>query len=86
MKVIVPSPLYSYTDEKRRIDASGATLAELLSDMDARYPGIRFRIIDEQGNIRRHIKIFINRNQVRALDVKLYASDEIILVAALSGG
>jgi sulfur-carrier protein len=68
MKVIIPSPLHSYTDEKRSIEAAGATLAALLLDMDAQYPGMRFRIIDEQGNIRRHIKIFVNRNQVRSLN------------------
>lgn len=86
MKVIIPSPLHSYTGEKRSIEAAGATLAALLHDMDGQYPGIRFRIIDEQGNIRRHIKIFVNRQQVRSLDIALNANDEIVLVAALSGG
>jgi sulfur-carrier protein len=86
MKVFLPSPLYSYTNEKRSIDASGPTLADLLSDMDTQYPGIRFRVIDEQNNIRRHIKIFVNKHQVRKLDIKLNANDEIILIAALSGG
>jgi sulfur-carrier protein len=86
MKVLLPSPLYSYTNEKRSIDASGLTLADLLSDMDTQYPGIRFRVIDEQNNIRRHIKIFVNKHQVRKLDIKLNANDEIILIAALSGG
>jgi sulfur-carrier protein len=86
VKVLLPSPLHSYTNEKRSVEATGASLDALLRDMDAQYPGIRFRIIDEQGNIRRHIKIFVNRSQVRSLDVTLAADDEIILVAALSGG
>jgi sulfur-carrier protein len=86
MKVLLPSPLYSYTNEKRSIDASGATLAELLREMDAKFPGIRFRVIDEQDNIRQHIKIFVNKQQVRKLDVCLNAEDEIIFIAALSGG
>jgi sulfur-carrier protein len=86
MKVVIPSPLHSYTKEKRSIDANGATLDALLHDMDAQYPGIRFRIIDEQQNIRRHIKIFVNRQQVRRLDVRLSPEDDIILIAALSGG
>jgi sulfur-carrier protein len=86
MKVVIPSPLHSYTNEKRSIEATGATLDALLHDMDGQYPGIRFRVIDEQQNIRRHIKIFVNRHQVRRLDVTLSANDEIILVAALSGG
>jgi sulfur-carrier protein len=86
MKVLLPSPLYSYTNEKRSIDASGATLVELLHDMDAKYPGIRFRVVDEQNNIRQHIKIFVNKQQVRKLDVRLNAQDEIMFIAALSGG
>ncbi|MEY4730517.1 MAG: Sulfur carrier protein CysO [Pseudomonadota bacterium] len=86
MKVFLPSPLYSYTNEKRSIDASGTTLAELLHDMEAKYPGIRFRVIDEQGNIRQHIKIFVNKQLVRKLDVHLNVEDEIIFIAALSGG
>jgi molybdopterin converting factor small subunit len=86
MKVFLPSPLYSYTNEKRSIEASGATLMELLRDMDAQYPGIRFRVIDEQNNIRRHIKIFVNQQQMRKLDVHLNPEDEIIFIAALSGG
>jgi sulfur-carrier protein len=86
MKVIIPSPLHSYTGEKRSIEVAGATVAALLDDMDAQYPGMRFRVIDEQGNIRRHLKIFVNRQQIRSLDVALDMNDEIVLVAALSGG
>lgn len=86
MKVVIPSPLHSYTNENRFINATGATVAELLRDMDAQYPGIRFRMVDEQDNIRQHIKIFVNRQQVRRLDAALTPNDEIILVAALSGG
>ena len=54
--------------------------------MDAKFPGIRFRVIDEQNNIRQHIKIFVNKQQVRKLDVCLNVEDEIIFIAALSGG
>ena len=86
MKVIIPSPLRSYTDEKPAIDAHGNTLDALLRDMDTRYPGIRFRAIDEQDGVRPHIKIFVNRQQVRDLAFPLAENDEVILVAALSGG
>jgi molybdopterin converting factor small subunit len=61
-------------------------MAELLHDLDRRYPGIRFRVIDEQDAIRPHIKLFVNRTQVRGLDVALGAGDEVLVVAALSGG
>ena len=85
MKVIVPSALRSYT-ERGETEASGATLAAMLADLDHQYPGIRFRMIDEQDRIRRHIRIFINGEQVRDLAQPLNATDEVIIVQALSGG
>ena len=86
MKVLIPDPLRSYTDERRQVEADGKTLAEVLADLDRRYPGIRFRMIDEQDAIRRHVRIFINGGEVRALDVPLKDSDEVFIVQALSGG
>ena len=86
MKVLIPGPLRSYTGELNKVDATGATLAALLADLDRRYPGIRFRMIDEQDAIRRHVRIFVNGEQVRTLNVPLRASDEIIILQALSGG
>jgi molybdopterin converting factor small subunit len=86
MKVYVPSPLSSYTQEATTVEAAGSTLDELLDDLDRRYPGIRFRIISEQDQIRRHIKIFVNREAVRSLATPLATSDEIMIVGALSGG
>ena len=82
----MPSPLADYTAHRREVEAQGATLADLLADLDRRYPGIRFRIIDEQDAIRPHIKIFVNREQARALDSRLAPGDEVLVVAALSGG
>lgn len=86
MKVCLPTPLASYTANRREVDAEGATLADLLADLDRRYPGIRFRMIDEQDAIRPHIKIFVNRVQAPALGLTLTPADEVLVVAALSGG
>ncbi len=86
MKVLLPSPLASYTANRREVEAEGATLAELLADLDRRYPGIRFRVIDEQDAIRPHIKIFVNREQAPTLAAALRPADEVLVVAALSGG
>ena len=86
MKVLIPSPLRSYTGEQSKVEAAGGTLAALLADLDQRYPGIRFRMIDEQDAIRRHLRVFVNGEQVRALDMPLRASDEVIILQALSGG
>ena len=86
MKVYVPSALRSYTGLKDEIDADGATLEEMLRGLDQRFPGIRFRIIDEQDSIRPHIKIFINHEQARELSAGLRTEDEVSILLALSGG
>ena len=85
MNVLIPSALLSYT-ERNRLQASGSTLGELLADLDRRYPGIRFRMVDEQDRIRRHIRIFINADQVLDLARPLAAGDDVVIVQALSGG
>ncbi len=86
MKVLIPDPLRSYTQQQREVVADGGTLAALLADLDRRYPGIRFRMIDEQDAIRRHIRIFVNGDEVRTLETPLGAADEVFIVQALSGG
>ncbi|MGH8638144.1 MAG: MoaD/ThiS family protein [Burkholderiales bacterium] len=85
MKVLIPSALRSYT-ERAEAQANGETLAALLTDLDRQYNGIRFRMIDEQERIRRHIRIFVNGAQVRDLGQRLGPSDEVVIVQALSGG
>ena len=86
MKVLIPTPLRSYCEERDEVEADGATLAELLADLDRRFPGMRFRMIDEQDAIRRHMRIFVNGEQVRTLELPLRASDQVIILQALSGG
>lgn len=85
MKVMIPSPLLSYT-RKREVEGAGETLAELLADLDRRYPGLRFRMIDEQDRIRAHIRFFVDGEQVFDLSRPLAPADEIQIVQALSGG
>jgi molybdopterin converting factor small subunit len=86
MKVLIPSALRSYTGQKHEVEAEGATLADVLSDLDRRYPGVRFRIITEQDTIRPHIRIFINEDQARNLTAPLRPGDQIHIICALSGG
>lgn len=86
MKVIIPSPLLSYTRQQKEVDATGATVAELLEDLNRSFPGIRFRMIDEQDAIRPHMKIFVNGEQVFALKTALTPTDEVHILQALSGG
>jgi molybdopterin synthase sulfur carrier subunit len=85
MKVLIPTPLRSYT-QRAEVDAAGTTLAELLADLDRLFPGIRFRMIDEQDAIRAHIRIFVNGEQVHDLEQPLHPADEVQILQALSGG
>ena len=85
MRVLIPSALRSYT-EQGTVEVGGATLAAVLAELDLRYPGIRFRMIDEQDQVRPHIRLFVNGNQVRNLAQPLAAGDELVIVQALSGG
>ena len=86
MRVLIPNPLRSYTGEAAAVSASGATLGELTHDLDRRFPGMRFRVIDEQGQVRKHIRFFVNGLQCRQLDAALRETDEVMIVCALSGG
>ncbi len=86
MKVLIPTPLRSYVGGASEAQAQGATLAALLADLDRRHPGIRFRMVDEQDGIRRHIRVFVNGGQARSLDAPLRPTDEVVILQALSGG
>jgi len=85
MNVHIPSALLSYTASST-VQADGATVGEMLAALEQQFPGIRFRMIDEQEAIRRHIRIFVNGSQVPDIAHALRANDEIVIVQALSGG
>ena len=85
MKVLIPTPLRSYT-RAGEVEAGGATLAELLADLERRYPGLRFRMIDEQDRMRAHIRFFVNGEQTFDMGRALLPSDSVQIVQALSGG
>jgi molybdopterin synthase sulfur carrier subunit len=85
MKVLIPGALRSYT-QKSIAQANGATLGAVLDDLERQYPGMRFRVVDEQDRVRRHIRIFVNGTQARDLSQALQGSDEVVIVQALSGG
>ena len=86
MKVLVPSPLASYTAGLREVQAAGATLGAVLCDLDRRYPGIRFRMIDEHDRIRPHMRLFVNTSEARELSAAVREGDTVHVICALSGG
>jgi molybdopterin converting factor small subunit len=85
VKVQIPGALLSYTGTGL-VDADGATLAELFEDLERRYPGLRFRVIDEQDRFRPNMRCFVNGRQSFDLDHPLGGMDEIMLIQALRGG
>lgn len=82
----IPTPLRSYTDQQKVVEAEGATVADVLDDLDRRFPGIRFRMVDEQGRLRQHMKIWIGQDPVTDLAAPVAATDEVTIMQALSGG
>ena len=86
MKVLLPTPLAGYTANRREVEAGGATLADLFDDLDRRYPGIRFRMIDEHDRIRPHMRLFVNSSEARELSAAVHAGDTVHVICALSGG
>ena len=86
MRIHIPSALRSYTNRQSEVQVEGSTLGDVLSALDARYPGFRFRVVTEQNRIRPHIRIFVNDEQAEALLAPLKRDDRIYIVCALSGG
>lgn len=85
MKVLIPGALRSYT-RGSPVEAEGATLAAMFADLERQYPGLRFRVVDEQGLLRANMRIFVNGLGVRDLGFALKPGDSVALVLALSGG
>ena len=85
MKVLIPTPLRPYTGA-REVDAEGTTLGEVLAALDRAYPGLRFRMIDEQDRVRPHMRVFVNGEQSFDLNRALQPTDSVQIVQALSGG
>jgi molybdopterin converting factor small subunit len=85
MRVLIPSPLRSYT-QRSWVEADGATLGAVLDDLDRQYPGIRFRMVSEQDTLRPHVRFFVNGEALFRLSAPLTSADELLIVQALSGG
>jgi molybdopterin converting factor small subunit len=84
--VLIPSQLIAYTGGATRVEAEGATVDAVLDDLDRRFPGLRFRVIDEQDRIRRHMRIFVGRDETRDVASKVAPGQELMIFGALSGG
>lgn len=86
IRVYIPSALYSYTNHASEVAGKGNTLAEVLLDLNERFPGIRFRVVDEQDRPREHIRFFVDGELARVLSAPVGPSSEVHVLTALSGG
>lgn len=89
IKVRIPTPLQKLTQEKAEVEANAKTIQDLIEQLDLSYPGIKERICDEQGNIRRFVNIFLNEEDIRFLEKErtpIKDGDEISIVPAIAGG
>ena len=88
-KVRIPTPLRKLTRGVAEVETSGGTVQDLMNDLESRYPGLKEKVLDEGGEIRRFINIFINGEDVRylrGLATETKASDEVSIVPAIAGG
>jgi sulfur-carrier protein len=86
IRVLIPSQLIAYTDGASRVDAAGASVGAVLDDLDRRFPGLKFRVVDEQDRVRKHIRMFIGRDETHSVAARLSDGDELLIFGALSGG
>ena len=84
--VRVASPLRSYTNGASSVAGSGATVRDVLADLDRRFPGMRFRMLDEQERIRQHIRLYVNTQEAKELGATVRSGDTVHFICALSGG
>ena len=89
IEVRIPTILRSYTGGAKSVEGSGDTLADLLTDLDSRYAGLRGRLVTDQGALHRFVNVYINDEDVRflgALDAKLKDGDTVTILPAVAGG
>jgi molybdopterin synthase sulfur carrier subunit len=87
--VLIPTPLRKLTNELETVSAAGGTIDELLENLNQSFPGLKERICDDSGNVRRFVNIFVNGEDIRFLEEKatpVKDNDEISIVPAIAGG
>ena len=89
VSVRVPTVLRSYTNGESRVNADGATLAEVLESLESSYPGIKDRIVDEQGELRRFVNVYVGNDDVRfqqGLQTPVPDGGSVSVIPAVAGG
>lgn len=86
MKVILSTHYQALAGGAAELDAEGRTVDAVLKHLDDRFPGLRFRLVDEQDRLRPHVNVFVNEDLTRKLGTKVREKDVVSILGALSGG
>lgn len=89
IKVLIPTPLQKFTKDQATVECSGATIDELMNELETQFPGIKARLCDDAGNLRRFINFYVNSEDIRFLEgqsTALKDGDEVSIVPAVAGG
>jgi sulfur-carrier protein len=88
-KVRIPTPLRKLTNNEEVVEVSAATIGDAISELQTRYPGIKERLVDESGAVRRFVNVYVNEEDIRFLqnqNTALKDGDEISIIPAIAGG
>src|SRR5215212_6212369 len=88
-KILIPTPLRPYTDKQDAVDASGATVGELLSDLTTKHAGLKAHLYNDQGKLRSFVNIYVNDEDIRYLEKEstaVKADDTISIIPSVAGG
>jgi len=89
VSVRIPTILRTYTNGESQVSAEGGTVSEVIDNLDASYPGIKGRILDEQGTIRRFVNVYVGNDDVRFIDgveTKTAEGAQVSVIPAVAGG
>ena len=89
VKVLIPTPLRNLTNDNDTVEANGTDIAAVFADLEAKHPGLRERLCDDQGEIRRFVNVYVNQEDVRfkgGKNAPVTDGDEVSIVPAIAGG
>ena len=89
VRVRIPTPLRRFTAGSEEVSVSGNTIGMVVEDMEQKFPGVKERLCDEQGRVRRFVNIYVNGDDIRflnSLDTPVKDGDEVSIVPAIAGG
>ncbi|MEL7331896.1 MAG: MoaD/ThiS family protein [Cyanobacteria bacterium J06560_2] len=89
VKVLIPTPLQKFTNDEAAVECDGGSISELMDTLETKFPGIKKRLCDDKGELRRFVNFYVNSEDIRFLDnsaTVLKDGDEVSIVPAVAGG